>query len=139
VRLSDLKTDVAASEEGDWVDEIPNLGDISLKVRGLNNKDFRKLQQRLMGSVPRSKRVKGRMAIEEQDRIMSECLLKTILVDWRGLAEDEAGKVPIPYSEEKARELLFGEEYAVFREGVVWAASLIADRRQGEHEDKAKN
>ena len=54
--MSDSKTDVAKVEQGAWVDKIPEMEGLRLKVRGINNKDWRKLQQRMFSAVPRKKR-----------------------------------------------------------------------------------
>lgn len=137
MRIGDIGINAAAVEEGRWIDTIPMLGDLRLKVRGLNNRDYRRLQQKLIAALPRDKRGAAGVDIEEQDRIVAECLLRTVLLDWENLTE--ADGTPIPYSDAKARELLFEPQYAVFREGVAWAASAVADAREADVEDAAKN
>jgi hypothetical protein len=137
MKLSDAKIDPARLEEGAWVGNIPELTGLRLRVRGANNKDWRRIQSKLIEGVPRKKRVGGRMDPDEQDRITAILLRETCLLDWDGL-EDDDGK-PLPYSKEMAGKLLSDPQYAKFREGVMWAASIVAEQTEAEVEDDAKN
>lgn len=127
MKLSALKVDAGAIEDGQWVGNIPEMGDLEVRVRGLNNAKYRRLQARLIDAVPRAKRQGGRLDPEEQDRITATCLRQTVLLDWRGL-EGEDGQ-PVPYSEELASDLLTKPEFRRFREGVIWAASQVGEEQ----------
>src|SRR5689334_10365762 len=114
MKLSEQKTDVATIEQGAWVGEkygtpIPEMGDLCLKVRGLNNIDYRKLQQRLIDAVPRKQRIGGRLSPEQQDRIVGICLREACLLDWENVEGDgeigEDGK-PVAYDKKLAGILL---------------------------------
>lgn len=125
MKLSALKVDAAAIETGEWVGDLPGSGDLRLKVRGYQNAQFRRLQQRLIDAVPRDKRRGGRVDPDEIDKITSTCLGSTVLLDWSGL-EDESGAA-IPYSKEMATELLTKPEYRQFREAVIYAATVVGE------------
>lgn len=137
MKLSGLKVNLQALEQGAWVDNIPEMEGLRLKVRGVGNKDWRKLQSRLLDSVPRKKRVGGRLDPDEQDRISTTLLRDTGLVDWDGL-EDDDGK-PLPYSKETAGKLLADPEMTRFRDGVLWACTMVAEQDAEHIEDAAKN
>lgn len=137
MKLSDMKVDVAKVEQGGWVDNIPELEGLRLKVRGSGNKDYRKLMGRLVDATPRKQRFGGRLDPVAQDRITSICLRDACLLDWEGL-EDEDGK-PLPYSKEAADKFLTDPEYAKFREGVIWAASVVAEQEAADIEEDVKN
>lgn len=124
MKLGDIAINVEKLEQGDWVSDPPEMEGLRLKVRGLNNADFRKLQSKLMDAVPRQKRIRG-IDPEERDRITGECLLNTVLLDWDGLMDGD--NKPIPYSKDFARTLLFEPTYQRFREGVIWAAAIVAN------------
>jgi hypothetical protein len=126
MKLSDIALDSERQEKGAWVEEIPELEGLKLLVRGINNNDWRRLQAKLIETMPRKKRISGRIDPDEQDRIQSTCLLSACLLDWDGL-EDDDGK-PIPYEKDMARKLLFEPEYRKFRDGVVWAANMVAEQ-----------
>jgi hypothetical protein len=126
MKLSDITLDSERQEKGAWVEEIPELEGLKLLVRGINNTDWRRLQAKLIEAIPRKKRMSGRIDTDEQDRIQSTCLLSACLLDWDGL-EDDDGK-PIPYEKDMARKLLFSPEYRKFRDGVVWAANMVAEQ-----------
>lgn len=137
MKMSELALDAERQENGAWVDEIPEVEGLRLKVRGQLNVDWRRLQARLMDAVPRKKRVGGRLDPDEQDRIMSSCLLNACLLDWEGLEDDEGNA--IPYSKQMAQKLLTEPEFRRFRDSVVWAASIVADHAQADQEEASGN
>jgi hypothetical protein len=137
MKLGELTVDPNRVENGAWVEDIPELQGLRLKVRGNNNADWRRLQAKLLDAVPRKKRMGGRVDPEEQDRIISSCLLSTCLLDWEGL-EDGDGK-PIPFSKQTAQKLLTEPEYRRFRDGVIWASNVVGDNIESEVEDAAGN
>lgn len=137
MKLGDLTVDVAKAEQGGWVDNIPELEGLRLKVRSANNKDWRKLMGRLIDAVPRRKRVGGRLDPAEQDRITSICLRDACLLDWGGLEGDD-GK-PLAYTKELAEKFLTDPQYGKFRDGVLWAASVVAEQQTADTEDDVKN
>lgn len=135
MKISELKVDVVRQEQGDWVDNIPEMQGVRLKVRGTMNKDWRKLFQRLLEAVPRKKRPGGLLDPLEQDRITAICLRDCCLLDWEGFEDDE-GK-PLPYSKEQANEYL--TNHRKFRDGVIWAASVVADSESAAVDEDAGN
>ena len=137
MKLSDLKVDAAKVEQGAWVENIPDMGDLRLKVRGINNADWRRIQTMMIQSVPRSKRVNGRIVADEQDRIMSICLQSAGLLDWENLQGDDGA--PVAYSKEKAAELLTKPEYRAFRDGVLYAATVVGEQAVSDLEADTKN
>lgn len=141
MKLSASKIDPVKQEEGAWVGEkygtpIPEMGELCLKVRGANNKSWRKLQGTLIRAVPRSRRTSG-LEPDDEDRINAALLRDTSLLDWSGI-EDEAGK-PLPFSKAQAFEYLTNPEHIRFREGALWAANIVAEQGQTEIEEDAKN
>jgi hypothetical protein len=136
MKISELAVDADRQENGAWVDNIPELEGLRLKVRGSNNLDWRKLQNKLLDAVPRKKRI-GRLDLEEAEGIQTKCLLNCCLIDWEGL-EDEQGK-PIPYDKEMAKKLLTDPEFRRFRDGVVWAANIVADLKEEDEKDAVGN
>lgn len=132
MKLSDIARNVDQIEAGVWVKDIPSVGDLSLKVRGKDNADWRRMESQLIAAVPRGKRVNGRIAPEEVDRITSTLLLDACLIDWRNL-EDK------PYSKDLAATLLTDPQYRAFRDACLWAATLVADGQAAAAEDVAKN
>jgi len=137
MKLNDQTIDPIKLEEGDWVENIPEMGDLRLKVRGIRNKSWQSMQRTLTDAVPKKRRVGNVLAQGEQDRITSSLLLNTCLLDWSGL-EDDDGK-PIPYSKEMAGKLLTEPQYRNFRDAVIWAATVVAEQGEATIEDAAKN
>ncbi len=137
MKLSDLASDPVATEQGEWVDTIPEMGDLRLKVRGIGNADWRRIQTKLIDAVPRSKRTGTRIDPEEIDRITTVCLHQACLLDWDKLTGDD-GK-PLAYSRDFALELLSKPEYRKFREAVVWAATVVGEQGVVKIEDQKGN
>lgn len=136
MKLSDGIINTEAQEKGDWVENVPEMEGVRLKVRGAGNADWRKLEARLLAAVPRKKRVGG-LDPDEQDRITSECIFACGLLDWDGFENDDG--TPLPYSKEVARQILFQPEYQRYRFGVLWACNIVAEQRREDSEDIAKN
>lgn len=124
----------AAAEQGAWVSDIPELAGVRLKVRGAQNKDWRRMAQRLINAVPRSKRINGVLDPDEADRVSAAILLNTGLLDWEGIEGDDGQ--PIPYDKKKAAQYLAGER---FRAGVQYACEQVANGLQEEAEIIAGN
>lgn len=118
--LNSIAINHEAVEKGAWVSDLPGMGELRLKVRGIGNTDFRTMQNRLVAALPRAKRSDS----AELERVTAECLLKTVLLDWQGL---EANGQPVPYSEGLARDLLTSPKWVRFRDAVAYAASIVAD------------
>lgn len=137
MKLNDVAIDVDRSENGAWVGDISEMEGVRVKVRSSNNAEWRRMMSKLIDAVPRKKRLGGRLDPDEQDRIMSSCLLTCCLLDWDGL-EDEHGQ-PIPYSKEMAKTMLTDPQYRRFRDAVVWAASIVAENADNEKEEIAGN
>ena len=137
MRMSELAVDADRQENGAWVDDIPEVQGLRLKVRGSLNADWRRLQARLTDAVPRKKKPGGRLDPDEQDKIISSCLLSCCLLDWEGLEDDE-GK-PILYSKQMAQKLLNEPEYRRFRDSVIWAASMVAENTAEDKEAVSGN
>ena len=136
MKLSDRKIDTKKREEGAWVKDIPEFLDLELKVRGAGNKDWAKLEQKLIQAVPRQRRTNG---LEAEDRLRINGILvrDTSLLDWRGIEDDE-GK-PEPYSKVAAGKYLTDPQYEAFVYACVWAANVVAEQGIAEVEQDAKN
>jgi hypothetical protein len=137
MKLSEAKIDSSRLEAGDWVKNIPDMGDLELKVRGLGNADYRRRQAALFRTLPRSGRAQGVIDPADADRIEAILLVETVLVDWRGLIGDD--DQPIPYSKEFAQKLLTEPDYRPFRAAVAWAASVVAEGLAEDRAADAKN
>ena len=136
MRLSDRKIDLQKREEGAWVKDIPEFMDVELKVRGSGNKDWARMEQKLIAAVPRQRRANG---LEPEDRLRINGILvrDCSLLDWRGI-ENGTGEAE-PYSKEAANKYLTNPEYEAFVWACVWAANVVAEQGQAEIEDDAKN
>lgn len=137
MKLDDIKVDVSKLENGEWVDNIPDMEGLRLKVRGINNTAYRRLQQRLVSTLPRKKRINQQIDIEDMDRITSTCLFECCLDGWDGITNGTGE--PLPFTKEKAHELLFNPEWRAFRDAVLWAATFVVDQAREEREVIEKN
>ncbi len=137
MKLSDLKINSDAVEQGAWVNDIADMPDLRLKVRGFGNVDDRRIQDLEYQKLPRALKVRGNLSPAGQDAIMTKRLLGAILVDWDGLTGDD--DKPIPYSKEMAEQLLSDKQYSPFRRAVLWAASIVESETKEGREEDAKN
>lgn len=134
MNLNDIKIDPARLEDGAWVGDLPNMGDLELKVRGVGNKLYRTREAELLKKVPRSKR--GELDIADGDRITTTLLLETVLLDWRGIVD---GDQPLPYSREMAEKLLTDPAWRNFRAAVAYAGAIVAQETAVNQDADIKN
>jgi hypothetical protein len=137
MKLSDIKIDLGRLEGGDWIDNIPGMSELALRVRGIGNSEYRQLQAKLIDALPRQKRLAARTDVTIMEGVTTECLVETCLLDWRGLTDEADAE--LPYSKEMARELMTNPAYRAFRDAVTWAAGIVADQRVSDLETDEKN
>jgi len=123
--INAIRSDRKAIEEGTWIEGIPEMGELRLKVRGMTNPDYQRMLQRLIAAVPRSKREGGRVDPVEMERIIGSTLHATVLLDWDGVKVGHEAK---PYDSKLAFQLCTDPEYVRFMKAVAWAASEVDDR-----------
>ena len=115
MRLSDFEQDVALAHGGVWIDMEDDDGTRLLIARA-NNPKAVKLSERLEKPfkrlIDRNKLPKGK-----REAINAEVFSKTILLGWENFIG--ADKEAIPYSQEKAFEILMEDKYSDFYELVA--------------------
>lgn len=136
MKLSAMKINGRVYDDGSWVGDLPGLPGVRVKVRPIGNDDATALRNKMLRDLPATERQLG--ATPQTTRLIAnELLIRTVLVGWDGIEGDD-GK-PLPYSEAKARELIESPDFDIFREGVLYASSLVRDLARTEIEDAAKN
>jgi hypothetical protein len=133
MKFSEINVDPKIGEEGGWVSDIPELLGVRLKVRGSNNKDWRRMAQKLVMAVPRQKKTPVLDPVEA-DKINAILLRECGLLDWSGIEADD--DTPVPFSKKKAAEYL---ESPAFRDGALYACNQVAVGIIDEVEDIAGN
>ncbi|MCX5570619.1 MULTISPECIES: hypothetical protein [Kaistia] len=133
MKLANLKIDSARLEHGDWVGDIPGLGDIRLRVRGLGNDDYRRRQSELSAALPRHLRKEP----AEQDKILNTLIVETLLEGWEKVEADD-GK-PLAFTRENVLAILSDPDMRAFSDGVIWAAGAVSERRKSDLDDDAGN
>lgn len=115
--LNKFKQDTTRSEEGTTVD----MGDgLHVTVARIGNTKYNEVIKKL--TAPHTRQIRNKtLADSVFEVIMNRAYAETILLGWKGL-EDEHGK-DIPYSTEKAFEILSNPEYKDFKDIIVDLAS----------------
>ncbi len=139
MKLNALKVNPAAIEGGEWVADIPECGDLRIRTKGLNNAAYEKRFQALVAAAPRADKPKGRLTPAAQRRITNICLAETCLLDWEGLTSGGAEDAPIPFSREKALELICDPQYEPFRDACIYAAAHVARAGADDAEEREGN
>ena len=124
-------TNERLEQDGVWVD----LGDGgSVKVARAGNKANRKLLKRLVGPHKAALR-SDRLPDDVLEKLTIECMARTILLDWRGIEEDDGKNVE--YSVENAIRLLTA--YKDFRDQIAASSADLALYQDAAEEAAAKN
>lgn len=130
--IGTIKRDSAAISAGQWVKDIPEMGDIEIKVRGLSSPSViaaRAVKERRASKEKRNR--DGSLKAEITIEIMREILAENILIDIKGLTQ--SGK---RVSAEKAKTFLLDPDYEPLADAVFWAAQAV-DRGVAEDTEKA--
>ncbi len=141
--LSKTRAEQAKAVHGAWVGpKAHGFEGVHFKVRGRFNADFRALNAKLVAAVPRENKIRTEMGFEitpsDNDRILSECLLETVLLDWKGLKETDDSP-EIPFSKDKARELLSDPLLSPLRDSILTASLMVAQDGKEDLEQDVKN
>lgn len=132
MELSELAQDIDLEEEGVEVD-LPCGA--TVKVARLNNSKARVRTERLMARFRHLERAGKPIPGKEQRRILVEVIAHDVLKGW-SLAED--GK-PVPYTPERAIEILSDEKFRDFFDEVREAAQYRETFVRQEVEAAEKN
>lgn len=117
-----LKEDHEKHADGEWIGDIPGLGDVRLRVRPMTH-------PRVVRASGRSYRIASAgkpMTEEAEEKLDREIIAKYVLTGWEGLTQK--GK-PLKFSPEKALELMgldkfdMGVRVAMSRAGIEQEAA----------------
>lgn len=113
--------------EGEWVDDIPDMDGVRLKVRSTNYKPFRVATA---GLARRSgKKLNTDEGVSDFTISAGKPLAEHILLDWDGVTEN---KKPLKFDAKKALAILTADDDfgigARFRRAVEWAGDQVAER-----------
>lgn len=123
MELKELKRDSKKIEAGVWIGDLPGFDDVRFKVRGLSSPSVLNYQARRNRAIPRRDREPdGSLKPEAALRVLRETLLEIVLLDWDGITENGE---PVPYSKERAEELLTDPDYVSFADAVTIAARAV--------------
>lgn len=136
MKFSDITINIDAIEAGRWVSVDHLIPGVKLKVRGIENTDYKRLRNKLISEISRPVRLRG-VDLATMEKINTTLLVEAVLVDWSGI-EDDDGQ-PLPFSKEKAASVLSDPGLVVFRNAVEWAASIVGEDDLVEAEAAAKN
>ena len=138
--IKGIKVDSVRGERGDWIDNIPGMGDLRLYVRSFSNTDYQAFLAAEVAKVPPKDRVggvqSGALLPHIKEAILTRGLVAHILRDWQNLTE---GGVTVDYSEEMAMNYMADPDYRQFREVVEWAAGQVEKYREAEVEAAVGN
>ena len=116
MKLSKYTQNLTAAKEGVEID----LGEgCTVRVARSGNEKYQAYLRQVLKPYEKQLRLKS-MPDALFEKLYNEALAETVLLGWKGL-EDDAGK-EIPYSKEKAIELLSDPVYADFKELVLGLA-----------------
>jgi hypothetical protein len=124
MKLSNLKVDVDAIENGTWVSDIPNLPGVRFLVAGMESKAYKKaFAKELRTSTTRRERASGNVDTDRIQELQKRLVAKHCLLDWDGVDDDD-GK-PVPYDPKLALTLMTEPQYLPFQQGVFYAVGVV--------------
>ena len=126
--------------EGEWIENIPNAGDLRLKVRSINYKPF-KIANAGLGRGA-GKKLNNDEGLVEYTVTLGKPIAEHIVTDWENLPITNKGK-PLPYSKENAIAVFtLNDDHGVgdeLRGFANWAAQRVADKKREQTADAEGN
>lgn len=135
--ISEFRRDMTAIEEGHWVtsEDLPDLGDIRVRVRGMSSGPARQMFDRMSTKVAsKDRNPGGSLRSEDVTRIMKTVLKKHLFMEIEGLTE--GGK---PLKADKVIERIDDPALEPLIELIIRAVSIVDARRESMTEDAAGN
>lgn len=130
----DISKAFAVNETAEKEGVDVQYGDATFRIARKGNAAYRKLLAKLYKLNRFVLESKGDAAEKKSDEVLSEVLSKTILLGWGGV--ESAGK-PLPFSQEKAYELLLAHKE--FREFVDTSAGDLERYKLHKEDEDLKN
>jgi len=140
MKLSSMLVDSDAVENGDVVLIMKGEGgesDFKVHVRGYQNADYVRRQREMLSAAQAEIGLAAVIPDEKSKAIDLALLCETVLVGWEGLVDDDGKE--IPYSPEKAIEILGDPDARQLRTRIENAAAQMSSRRKKKVDDAAKN
>lgn len=138
--IKSVKVDSARGERGDWIGNIPGMGDLRLHVRSFSNSDYQGFLAKEFSAVPREQRIGGRtdapLMPNVRDAIITRGMVEHVLLGWENLTE---GGNTVEFSKEASMNYLSDPDYRVFNEAVTWAATMVEKIREDEVQSATGN
>lgn len=123
LKITSIAADLAKEAEGDWVD-VAEWPGVRLRVRSVNNNDFKNARDERQRKLTRSL---NRIPYDSEWELpLAKLVASFLLTGWAGLSDDAGND--IPYSPEKAMELLSDRAMRALVQQVILAATRIGER-----------
>jgi hypothetical protein len=137
MKLKSIAVDPKAVEDGAWVKNLPEMGDLELKVRGQNSSVWKARRRKLINALPRNLRNRADgLPQTVEDNLLDTLLIEAGLLDWKNFELDDGAK---PYSKELAAKTIKDPVYALFRDAVLTATVRVGTDEAEADEELAKN
>jgi hypothetical protein len=138
MKISSIERDPGATEAGTWVNEIPQMGDLALKVRGWTSPLVLETRNRKERAVPKEGRNRdGTLTIEAQRKVNSEAMHEVVILDWSGI-EDDSGE-PVPFTTEQCKAWCLDPRYRQFVDAGIYAANVAENMTAEDRAAAGKN
>lgn len=131
-KLSQISVDLGKAASGREVDYMG----VTLIVASAQNPAFKRARNKAFDKVV-SKLRRGKLSNERVAQLQAPAVAEHILVGWRDLQDDDGNA--IPYSKEKALELLSDPSLADLYDTVMVASNEVADFMAKGDEDAEGN
>ena len=121
MKLSKIENNLEKENEGVW---LTYDGDIEVKIARFGNDRYQKIAEALYKPVKKQLQ-RGSLGSKRATELASKAVAKGIIVDWRGI-EDDDGNL-IPFSEEKAIEFMLNPKLKDFKDWIANESQSIAN------------
>lgn len=129
-------TDLKAELEGKWF-PLALLDGVEVKVARAGNVKYKKALRRLYKPYTKTLRRGKDLSQEVEERIQTDLIVETLLIDWRGMPGDDGGEAP--FSKEIAKELICDPELKELRDEIISFSEEFEAFQADQDEELEKN
>lgn len=133
MKLSEFYRDHKVVEEGQWVDKIPGFDGLALYVRGDTNPDARAMRDKLTADWRAKNGEIAEMPSSDEAEINAKIVRDTILLDWKGIEDDDGNPVPVN------KDLIGNRDYEDLSSAIMYASRRVGRNITKTREGDAKN
>ena len=135
MKLSSLKLNLDAVDNGTWIGDIPDLEGVRFLVRGTEYMPYQKAMRAAMMSSGRRQRLQNTVDMDKFTAVQGRLVAEHLWLGWDGI--EDVNDAPIPFTKEDALAIMTDRAYRPLQRGVLHAIDMV-DNNMTDFQEEAE-